>query len=56
MLSTPSTPTARLLFGASQVKRTESGHYVQVEQPELVIAAIEQVLHLSGGRADRPPR
>jgi len=35
---------AALVPGARQVIATESGHYIQVEQPELVIEAVRQVV------------
>jgi hypothetical protein len=35
---------ATLAPGARQVVAAESGHYVQLQQPELVIAAIREVV------------
>ena len=35
---------AALVPGARQVIATESGHYIQVQQPRLVIDAVEQVV------------
>jgi pimeloyl-ACP methyl ester carboxylesterase len=42
---------AALVPGGRQVIATESGHYIQLQQPELVIEAIEQVVE-----AVRDPR
>ena len=35
---------ARLLPGARQVTATQSGHYIQQDQPELVVEAVRQVV------------